>query len=245
MDQPDLYCGEPALAACEDCLRRNGSRVHGVTSVETLRAASAGFLASARVVVAPSDDMVQRMLRYAPLARIARAAWEPAPNRTAPHLQRRADGVVRVAVPGAIGFHKGYNALLACAQDAIARDLPLEFVVVGYTQDDGPLLRTGRIRVTGQFSEDDAEALLASQRADVALFASPWPETWSYTLSETLRAGLPIVALDTGAVGERLRQAAHPSLLLPPGTDPAAINDALLALARRAAQNGPEKPHRA
>ena len=45
-----------------------------------------------------------------------------------------------VCVVGAIGVHKGYEVLLACARDAERRDLDLEFVVVGHTIDDDRMM---------------------------------------------------------------------------------------------------------
>ena len=46
--------------------------------------------------------------------------------------------------------------------------------------------------------------LLTAARIDVGLQLSTWPETFSYTLSEYAMAGIPVVALPKGAVGERL-----------------------------------------
>jgi len=53
------------------------------------------------------------------------------------------------------------------------------------------------------------------------------PETWCYALSELRCAGLRVAAFDLGAQAERLR-ADGDGLLLPLGTDAAAVNDALL-----------------
>ena len=35
---------------------------------------------------------------------------------------------------------------------------------------------------------------------------SIWPETYSYTLTETISSGVPVLALDIGAVAERIQQ---------------------------------------
>jgi len=58
-------------------------------------------------------------------------------------------------------------------------------------------------------------------------------ETYSYTLSAAMVTGEPVVALGTGAFPERLRGYGA-ATLLPPDAPPAAINDALVALMRRA-----------
>jgi hypothetical protein len=136
---------------------------------------------------------------------------------------------VRVALIGAIGEHKGYRILLACARDARARRLPIEFVVIGYTENDAPLLATGKVFITGRYSDAEAPHLLQREEPDVAWLPSVWPETWCYTLDYALEAGLPILAFDLGAIAERLR-AAGAGTLVPLGLKPGQINDRLLQL---------------
>ena len=119
--------------------------------------------------------------------------------RSQSRTQILATGPFRVCVIGAIGVHKGFQVLLDCARDADARDLPLEFVVVGHTIDDRALLATGRVFVTGPYAVDEAVALIKSQHARLALLPSIFPETWCFTLGEAWQAGLRVVAFDLGA----------------------------------------------
>jgi hypothetical protein len=56
-----------------------------------------------------------------------------------------------VAVIGAIGVHKGFNVLKACAQDAKRRGLPLRFVVIGYTRDDAQFRALDNVVITGAY----------------------------------------------------------------------------------------------
>jgi len=131
-----------------------------------------------------------------------------------------AAGPFRVCVIGAIGVHKGFQVLLDCARDADARDLPLEFVVVGHTIDDRALLATGRVFVTGPYAADEAVALIKSQHARLALLPSIFPETWCFTLGEAWQAGLRVIAFDLGAQAERIRRTGR-GILLPLGLFPA------------------------
>ena len=134
---------------------------------------------------------------------------------------------MRVGLIGAIGGHKGYEVLLGCARDAAARRLPLEFVVIGYTENDKPLLKTGKVFITGRYSEIEAPHLLRRERPDIVFLPSVWPETWCYTLDYALAAGLPVVSFDLGAIAERLRAAGH-GMLLPLNLSSRQINDRLL-----------------
>jgi glycosyltransferase involved in cell wall biosynthesis len=129
-------------------------------------------------------------------------------------------------VVGGIGIEKGFDVLLACAQDAAARGLSLEFVVVGYTIDDASLHATGRVFVTGVFKPEEMPDLIVRQGANLGFLPSIWPETWCFAMSEMWRANLNVVAFDIGAQAERIRSAGR-GQLLPLGLPPARVNDFL------------------
>ncbi len=221
------YCGEPDVGACVACIADAGSALEESIAPAALRHRSAGDLARARLVTVPSRDTAARLRRHFPAL-----SMDVAPHETdtdLPPLREIPPGPRRVAVIGAIGIAKGYEALLACARDAAARDLALSFIVVGHTEDDDRLLATGRVFVTGPYLESEAVALIRRHAAQLAWLPSVWPETWCYALGEALRAGLPVVAFDLGAQAERLRATGR-GMLLPLGLPAAAINNALLAL---------------
>jgi GT2 family glycosyltransferase/glycosyltransferase involved in cell wall biosynthesis len=233
IDATQSYCGEPAVAVCERCLRRNGSELGERSSVAELRARSARWLGGARHVFAPSADAAARLVRYFPeLAIIVRPhSFPPIAAAARAHAPRRAAGApVRVALLGAIGAHKGYRVLLACARDARTRQLPIEFVVIGYSEDDAPLLATGKVFITGAYGDVEVPDLLRREAADLLWLPSVWPETWSYVLDHALASAVPIVAFDLGAIAERLRGAGRGELL-PLSLTPPAINDRLLGFA--------------
>ncbi len=222
------YCGEPALVACEACVADAGRMIDENIGVQALRDRSAAFLAGARRVVAPSADAAERMRRHFPSLRADIVPLEDDAAVADPPRARPRAALCRVCILGAIGVHKGYDVLLACARDAAERDLPIEFVVVGHTIDDGRLLATNRVFVTGRFEHDEAVPLIRAQDASLALLPSVWPETWNFGLTELWRAGLTVAAFDFGAPAERIRRSGR-GFLLPLGLPPHRINHALVA----------------
>jgi GT2 family glycosyltransferase/glycosyltransferase involved in cell wall biosynthesis len=222
------YCGEPAVAQCEACVADAGRVIDEPIGVRALRQRSAGFLAGARRVVTPSADAAARMRRHFPALRPIVAPLEDDAAIAAPPRPQARAGICRVCVLGAIGVHKGYDVLLACARDAAERKLPLEFVVVGHTIDDARLLATGRVFVTGRYAAEEAVPLVRAQEASLALMPSVWPETWSFGLTELWRAGLVVAAFDFGAPADRIRNTGR-GLLLPVGLPARAINNAMVA----------------
>ncbi len=222
------YCGEPDTAGCEACVADLGSNLLEDIAVPALRARSLVDMASARQVIAPSADAATRIRRHFPnIAPLVRP-WEddsaPAPLAPMPSGVTR-----RVCVVGAIGVEKGYEILLACARDARARSLAIEFIVVGYTADDTRLMDAGPVFITGEYAEADAVALIQAQAADLAFLPSVWPETWCFALSRAWEAGLAAAAFDLGAQAERIRRTGR-GWLLPLGMQARSVNDALLTL---------------
>nr|WP_310889178.1 glycosyltransferase [Gluconacetobacter diazotrophicus] len=246
------YCGEPGPAGCAACLAPGGSLLEdgeGTIPDRLARhlARSRADLLGARAVMAPSDDAARRIGRHFPeiavrvtpleddrpgmdLASFVRIYGGVACGGAAPAGRARPAGRVRVAVPGAIGVEKGYGILLEAARDAAARDLNLEFVVVGHTPDDDALIGTGRVFVTGPYRESDSVALLAAQGADLALLPSVWPETWCFALGLAWRAGLRAVVFDLGAMAERVRRTGR-GRVLPLGMPIHELNTFLLSYA--------------
>jgi Glycosyl transferases group 1 len=186
-------------------------------------------LGEARRVSAPSADTAARLNKYFPTLDIDVRPHAP-PLTVLPQLAmpQRANRV-RIGLIGAIGGHKGYRVLLDCARDAATRRLPLEFVVIGYTENDKPLLKTGKVFITGRYSEIEAPHLLQRERPDIVFLPSVWPETWCYALDYALAAGLQVVSFDLGAIAERLR-AAGLGILLPLDMSSRQINDHFLSL---------------
>ena len=221
------YCGEPDVAGCDACVADSGGAVEEVITPAGLRARSAAELNAAARVVVPSGDAAARLARHFPGVRPIIAPHED--DADLPPLRPLPAPPRRVGVLGAIGVHKGFDVLLACARDATRRDLPLDFTVLGHTHDDDRALATGRITVTGPYREADLPALIAETGVHLAFLPSVWPETWCYTLGEAFRAGLLPVMFEIGAPAERIRRTGR-GVLLPLGLSAASINNALLAL---------------
>jgi GT2 family glycosyltransferase len=237
------YCGEPSLRDCQACVTDHGHFLKETIDVAALRRRSTGFLTGARRVVVPADDVGLRIRRYFPTLSPVIVPHEDdnltirqivsSESRYRHFAARRPS----VCVVGAIGVHKGYDILLACARDAEQRDLDLEFVVVGHTIDDDRMMRTGRVFVTGQFNPGEVVDLIAAQDASFGFVPSICSETWCLGLGNLWRAGLRAAAFDIGAPAERIRRTRR-GIILPLGLPASAINTRLVAAIRAAA---PEK----
>lgn len=223
-----IYCGEPSLSSCETCVSTHGSALDEPLSVAALRKRSSRLFGEATAVIVPTSDVRGRLIRYFPEVSFQVVPWEEPVIPARRHCP--ADKRIRVAVIGAISLQKGYRVLEACARDAAARDLPLDFIVIGYTRDDTAVLEVGRVFVTGPYTEEEVGSLLLREQCHVAFFPSVTPETWCYSLTHGLHFGLPIVAFDIGAIAERLRDTTTSYELLPLPATAADINTAIIRI---------------
>ena len=122
-----------------------------------------------------------------------------------------------VAVIGAIGAHKGLDAL-----EALPDWLPptVRVVVIGYTghQLGQGWAAGGRIWVHGVFDPDALPQLVRQYGARLALFPPGMPESHCYALSDAWMSGLAALAPDHGALAERIRRHGGGSLYDPQAT---------------------------
>lgn len=109
---------------------------------------------------------------------------------------------LRVVLPGHLTFAKGGELVRQLAERFPVEMLELH--VLGSVSPDVDL--PDRVVVHGPYRREDIAHRLAEIRPHVGAVLSIWPETWCHTLTELWAAGLPVVGLDIGAVGERLRE---------------------------------------
>jgi GT2 family glycosyltransferase len=200
------YCGEPAIAECRNCIADYGTNLDGNLTVDDLVARSERLFKVARSVLVPSRDVARRIAKRFGHSSIV-SEWEAVRDISISAISREAGRTrtIRVCVVGAISYEKGYDSLLSCARIVAANDLLVEFLVVGHTCDDGRLLDTGTVRITGRYDEAEVGALIAAQNADFAWLPAVWPETWSYVMTDIWEAGLPVIVHDIGTPAERVR----------------------------------------
>lgn len=202
-DEHGRYCGAPDEAGCNACLAKRPAPNN--ESIEQWRQFGELFLNAAERVFVPSQDTLQRMQGYFPEANFIWAVHEPSLQPTAVKLAvPAADEPLRILVLGALSVFKGADALEASALQARAMRAPLEFHLLGFAYRPLRTKPFSNLQVHGAYQEAELAERIADIKPHVVWFPGSCPETYSYTLSAVLEAGLPVVATDIGAFSERL-----------------------------------------
>jgi glycosyltransferase involved in cell wall biosynthesis len=212
------YCGEPDAEGCAACIAVRPAL--WPLDIGAWRAALATLLRGAERVFAPSHDVERRIARYFP----------GLPITVLPHAEATLATparVTRVVTLGRLSPGKGLHVVVACAEDARARGLPLAFRVLGAVSEPVTQRPQLPLSVQGEYGDADLPGLIAAERPDVIWFPSQVPETYSYTLSAAIVAEAAIVASELGAFPERLAGRPRTSLV-PWNATPAEWNAALL-----------------
>jgi O-antigen biosynthesis protein len=205
-DKNDRYCGEQGGLECARCVEH--TQGGNCLDLDKWRVQHGRLLAEARHVLVPSRDAARRFARMWPAADVRLAAHTDIPAGTelpVPEVSALAPGApLRVAVIGALSRIKGADLLEDVAILAARSKQPVEFHLIGFAYRDLRKQPHAALTVHGSYKEKDLPKLLAWLKPDVVWFPALWPETYSYTLSACLLAGLPVIAPNIGAFAERL-----------------------------------------
>ncbi|WP_312840013.1 methyltransferase domain-containing protein [Delftia tsuruhatensis] len=198
------YIVPPRAGECGCCEPTDTAPYAG--TVAQWRHRNALLLNNARHVLAPSQDTASRIAGFVPGARVQAVAHTDMPAQLPTPTARTlaATAPLKIVVLGAMSAIKGADVLEAVAIEAAKRGTPVELHLLGYGYRSLQTQPRARLTVHGGYKEEELPALLDWLQPDLAWFPAQWPETYSYTLSACLAAGLPIVAPDIGAFPERL-----------------------------------------
>jgi glycosyltransferase involved in cell wall biosynthesis len=197
------YCRDPGR--CQQCLAVDWRLPDGFQARR--RAVSAELLASVEAVVYPSAFLRdQHAALFGPLDSSRQHVIEPAVDPvTLPPLASLPRPLRHIAYVGAVHAHKGALVFEQVVKD-LSRAPGLRFTVFGGGDPAilARLRRLSRVKVRGYYRAGSLPGLLRDEGVDLALLLSIWPEAYGITLDECRAAGVPVVAFDHGAMGQRL-----------------------------------------
>ncbi|MFM0113507.1 glycosyltransferase [Paraburkholderia nemoris] len=194
------YCGEPENGKCNACIAKRPS--HGAQDIDWWRQKHAWVIDDAARVICPTHDVAQRIRRYRPAANTVVASHECAAQVPVKAPTLNADEPLRVVMLGWLATHKGGPLVAECVDLARRQKRPVHFHLIGRSVD--PIDMSSTYSETGEYTDDNVQSLIAEADPHLIWLPSTWPETYSYTLSAALAAGVPVVAPNIGAFPERL-----------------------------------------
>lgn len=206
------FCAIPDLETCRSCLPNNPN---GFTSlfrgdVLSWRRAWGPLLTEATEIVAFSESS-------AALLRKAYETWPDGDNwlkgrriEVRPHevtylgnqtvIVSQTDKLV-IGVVGHISFHKGARVLKQLSNEILSQQSQERIVVIGSFEGASD---ERALKQTGPYRQENLAEVIKRSGANIMLFPSICPETFSYVTHELISLGLPLACFDLGAPAERV-----------------------------------------
>ena len=196
----DIYCEYDKEKDCSKCLNIR----YGVNNniLENWRQTSKRVLSKFDKLIVPSNN-TQKIYKniYKDLDfEVVEHGVEVINVEKAPKKESKE---FNVAFVGAMAIHKGGNIL----KDLIKKnnDSNIKIHLFGKSEIKELLKSTNNYIYHGPYKRGELPQLLVNNNIDLICIFATWPETYSYTLTESYMAQVPILTFDIGAVGERVK----------------------------------------
>jgi glycosyltransferase involved in cell wall biosynthesis len=226
--------GCPGTDRCQDCFVKKFGAGHADYQIYRRRIFD-GALRKAAAVITPSEDTSRRLREVYPGLKITviphgirAAAHAGSANKVQKCSENGTQVPLRFGYIGNLTHQKGLNTLLAAFSSAVRR-APCELHLWGHANN---LYKNAcnkpYMYYHGAYSTEELPSI--TEKFDVGIVPSIFPETFCYTLSELSSAGLPCLVADIGSLGERVRHGLNGWKVVP--GDVAAWEDALVGVAK-------------
>ncbi len=210
------FCGLKNTFECEPCLKSNNAEFEAIyqekyIDIVSWRNACKHFLEKSYKIICFSSSSQNILLQMYPQLDNILINEHSIPNAQDFFWKERSlkeTGVLTIAVIGNINVAKGISTVQNFINDSRFEDLRVRLILVG---DHWPPLNVknnvkDKVIIHGGYVRSELPHILESYDVSVIFVPSVWPETFSYTTSEALLLGYPVICYDFGAPAERIRK---------------------------------------
>jgi len=244
IDKKDYYCGFDPNKDCSCCSTEEGDYFYNYfkDDIKLFRETNLNFLKSAGKIISPSNSTKTFYHRYYPSLEIE-VHNHPETYNFSDNLKKQDivinsnrnddedtgnnsddENKLNIGLLGGLSPKKGRRILEECLALSRSKKLPVRWVLIGYTDHSDHTLEKDFI-ITGPYEKNDLPDLMAEYHIRIVLIPARWPETYSYTLSESFALGCPVMVPDIGALGERVKKSGGGIILESPITAKAIIKE--------------------
>jgi len=204
LDHRGLYCDLPAISTCKTCIgaTRDGFvSLYAARDIVEWRLRWGACLAAADEVLCFSRAARDLLLRAFPS--LDRRRIEIVPHHIG-HLplrrvQLNRGAPLHIGVVGHIDRAKGAHVIHDLAHEVLRRGLPVRISIIGTVSGNVP---HALVSETGPYAHDELPTLIEKSGANLFLFPSVVPETFSFVTRELIQLGVPLACFNIGAQAE-------------------------------------------
>jgi len=201
LENNEKYCGDKEKPDCLNCLK-NLRNLDG-DFIKTWRKLCHNTLKNAKLVITPTNsakEIVEKYYKDVNIKTVEHGVekieyeYERIENQEKKHI----------AFLGGINKIKGIDFLKNFIDEVNKPDSKYILHLFGSTSEEVLNKSNGNYIFHGKYDRENVVKILKENNIDIVVLLAIWPETYSYTLTESLMAKVPVLALDYGALAERI-----------------------------------------
>ncbi|MHC8298788.1 FkbM family methyltransferase [Pseudomonas sp. ZS1P83] len=209
-DHDQKFCGIPSdHEVCKKCLPKNLSWYHSwytksdmATDIDLWRAPFQRLFDACDVITCFDESSIE-ILRTDFIIEDDRINVMPHELQHFKCTERtNLGGALSIGIIGTLSHIKGGDVVKELCSYIDDENLDVPVIVIGESHTQLP----ANAVIHGRYSPEELPSLIDSLGVSVVFMASIVPETFSYTISEAIEMGVPIVAFDIGAQGRRVKE---------------------------------------
>ena len=197
----DRFCEFDERKDCTKCLNSR----YGVNSniLENWRKTCYKVLQKFDKIIVPSENTKKQFEKIYPGLKIEVVEHGVKVEKIEFKDQKEKD-TFDIAFVGAMAIHKGSMVLRNLINKC--NNPKIKIHLFGKSEDE--LLTKNRKNYIyhGPYKRGELPQLLVNNNIDLVCMFTTWPETYSYTLTESYMAKVPVISFDIGAVGDRIKK---------------------------------------
>ena len=204
LDQNNELCiGADSEERCIQCLNRQQDIAVTVNYIKNWREEYGDALKMAESIIVPSESARNIILSYYPFLTGRFCVIEHG-SHTLRRIKREGkNSKFHVAFLGGISPAKGSEYAFQMIKNG---DTSIEWYLFGmFGHNDLSMMNRKNFHKIGGYEREELPDLMEKYQIDLVCILPIWPETFCYTISESILCGIPVLATDIGAVGERVK----------------------------------------
>lgn len=207
LNSQDKYCNaETDVNICQNCI----SKLFPYVDIINWRNTFQSFLSKAKEIIAPSEDARKIILKYYFDLRLT--VQEHQKLNTVRHTfntEFAQQPEINIAFIGYLTKPKGSEFIFDLLKQIEHEDLPIGIKVIGSIAGENfnyQLSGDNKLEVSGPYKSEDISSLLEKYKISIVIIPALWPETYSWTTSEVMWSGYPVITFNLGAPADRVKQ---------------------------------------
>lgn len=194
------YCGIPTENMCNECLK---CMLNNNLDIISWRDNWKKLLNSVNKIITPSEAAKEEIEKtYSDVnIDVIEHGIDIVKDKSELSIEGSTD--FNVAFIGAIGIHKGSKILEELRKSKKLKNIKIHLFGILDSVDQKS---TNHFINHGKYKREELKELLKKNNIKLICLFSTWPETYSYTMTESIASGIPVLSFDIGAINERIKK---------------------------------------